>query len=321
MQEFQRITVVDSHTGGEPTRIVIAGGPNLSGETLQDRVNHFRDEFDDVRSSLTNEPRGSDVIVGGMLTEPIHPESSAAVIFFDNECFIGMCGHGTIGLMVTLKHLNRISIGRHQIETAVGIITAKLLDDQTVIVNNVSSYRLYKEISIDVPDYAIVTGDVAWGGNWFFLVKQTDEELQRDNVQRLTEVTLRIRAALRKKNITGLNDAPIDHVLLFGDTLNADSRNFVLCPGGAYDRSPCGTGTSAKMACLAADGRLKPGDVWRQESIVGSIFEGWVQPCENPTGVEQKYGAIQPSIKGSAFITAESTIILDPNDPFRAGIV
>jgi 4-hydroxyproline epimerase len=158
-----------------------------------------------------------------------------------------------------------------------------------------------------------VTGDVAWGGNWFFLVSQHGEQLQIANVERLTDVTWRIRQALKAHNIRGADGQEIDHIELFGPPSGsaAHSRNFVLCPGKAYDRSPCGTGTSAKLACLFADGKIREGDVWRQESIVGSIFEGRVRVVD---------GKVVPRIRGSAHVTAEATLLLDPDDPFRMGI-
>jgi 4-hydroxyproline epimerase len=262
---------------------------------------------------VVNEPRGSDVLVGAMLVPPADPTCSAGVIFFNNVGTIGMCGHGTIGLVATLKHLNRIGPGEHRIETCVGVVTARLHESGAVSVRNVPSYRLTKEATVEVPGRGRVVGDVAWGGNWFFLVESHGQSLELTNVEALTDYTWSIRQALPRCGITGKAGAEIDHIELFAPSAKSgvDSRNFVLCPGGAYDRSPCGTGTSAKLACLVADGKLKPGQVWRQESIVGSIFEGTV---------EVKDGVIVPTITGEAFVTAEATLILDPRDPFARGI-
>ena len=233
------------------------------------------------------------------------------VIFFNNVGYIGMCGHGTIGLMATLAYVGKLSPGCHRIETPVGIISATLEESGAVTVRNVPSFRSRKDVSIDVDGLGKVTGDVAWGGNWFFLVHDHQEVLELDNVEHLTDVTWRIRQALTRQGITGDAGGEIDHIELFGPSPTADSRNFVLCPGKAYDRSPCGTGTSAKLACLVADGKLQPREVWRQESIVGSVFEGWVEIVE---------GRIYPSIRGTAYVTAESRLILHPDDPFRNGI-
>lgn len=313
---LKRIKVIDSHTGGEPTRIIVDGGPDLGTGPLPNRVEVFSDKFDEIRSAVVNEPRGSDMLVGGLLCEPTDPKFATGVIFFNNAGYLGMCGHGTIGLMVTLKHLGRIQNGSHRIETPVGPVTAAIGDNGDVSVQNVPSYRYRKDVTIDVPDYGTVVGDVAWGGNWFFLVKNSKEDLSVNNVEHLTRVTKRIRKALQSDGIEG-DDGPTDHfhIELFSAPLDSSnqSRNFVLCPGSAYDRSPCGTGTSAKLACLAADGLLSPGEIWRQEGIVGSVFSGSYQ-----TQTDSK--AIIPTIRGSAHICGESDLILDDRDPFCMGI-
>ncbi len=310
---MQRIRVIDSHTGGEPTRVVIEGGPDLGDGPLAERRERFRRQFDHFRSAVVNEPRGSDPIVGALLCPPTDPSCVTGVIFFNNVGYLGMCGHGTIGLIVTLAYLGRLGPGAHRIETPVGIVTAELYPSGEVAIANVASYRYRKDVTVDVEGYGRVTGDVAWGGNWFFLVEDHGQELHLRNVDRLTEFTWRVRQALAREWITGRDGQEIDHIELFGppQRADADSRNFVLCPGKAYDRSPCGTGTSAKMACLFEDGRLKEGQIWRQESIVGSVFEGWVHVVN---------GAIQPTIRGTAFITSEATLILDARDPFCWGI-
>lgn len=312
---MQRISVVDSHTGGEPTRVVIAGGPDLGSGPLAARAKRFREHHDTFRSAVVNEPRGSDVLVGALLVEPHDSTCTHGVIFFNNVGTIGMCGHGTIGLAVTLAHIGRIGPGEHRIETPVGIVTATLHDAHRVTVRNVPSRRFRKDVPLDVPGYGGIHGDIAWGGNWFFLVADHREELHGKNVERLTDVTKRIRAVLEANGIAGENGGVIDHIELFGpphDPVN-QARNFVLCPGGAYDRSPCGTGTSAKLACLAAEGKLRPGDIWRQESVIGSVFEGQYETGE-------ANGVVIPSITGTAYITAEATLLVDPADPFRDGI-
>jgi 4-hydroxyproline epimerase len=310
---MQKIRVVDSHTEGEPTRVVIDGGPDLGGGPLAGRRERFQREFDRYRSAVVNEPRGSDVFVGALLVPPLDPSSAAGVIFFNNVGYLGMCGHGTIGVVATLAHLGRIKPGVHRIETPVGVVGAELHPAGDVSVDNVASYRLSKNIHIKVDDFGEVAGDVAWGGNWFFLANNVREELELSRVERLTELTWSIRQALERNGITGADGAVIDHVELFGPAKrkDADSRNFVLCPGRAYDRSPCGTGTSAKMACLYADGKLTEGQKWRQESIVGSLFEGHVKVVD---------GVVHPTIRGSAFVNAESVILLNDRDPYRWGI-
>ena len=313
---MKKIHVVDSHTGGEPTRVIVSGGPPLGRGPLSDRLARVRDQFDNYRSAVVNEPRGSDAIVGALLCEPEDPNSAAGVIYFNNVAYLGMCGHGTIGLMVTLAHLGKIKPGTYQLETPCGNVSATLHDEAHVTVRNVPSYRLRKQASVNVPGIGEVRGDVAWGGNWFFLVENLGQEITLSNLDRLTDYTWRIRQALRPNGVTGANGAEIDHIELFAPSSlpGVNSKNFVLCPGKAYDRSPCGTGTSAKMACLYADGKLKPGEVWRQESLVGSVFEGSIEIWEGAKG------AVIPSIKGSAYVNAEADMILDERDPFCMGI-
>ena len=310
---YKRVRVIDSHTGSEPTRVVVDGGPDLGSDTLAIRLERFRNEFDDFRSAVVNEPRGSDAIVGALLCEPVNSACTTGVIFFNNVAYLGMCGHGTIGVITTLAYLNRIGPGEHLVETPVGIVKANLLNDGQVEVENVPSYRLASAVTVQVPGYGSVTGDVAWGGNWFFLVNNHDHDLTLSNIDTLTAYTWSIREALADAGITGSDGHEIDHVELFvpSKIAGVDSKNFVLCPGKAYDRSPCGTGTSAKLACLFEDGNLKAGQVWRQESLIGSLFEGQVSLIN---------GEIHPKIKGSAFITAEADLIIDERDPFCMGI-
>jgi len=313
---MQTIDVIDSHTGGEPTRIIVAGGPDLGSGPLAARLTRLRTEFDEVRSAVVNEPRGSDVLVGGLLCEPHDTSCSVGILFFNNVGYLGMCGHGTIGLVKTLEHMGRITPGRLRIDTPVGPVEAELQGDGRVRVENVVSYVHLANVCIEVPEVGTVVGDVAYGGNWFFLVKQGPEVvLEVGNHEHLTQLCLRIRAGLEAAGITGAEGAEIDHVELFGppqDPAN-DSRNFVLCPGAAYDRSPCGTGTAAKLACLAADGKLAAGETWNQESIIGSVFSCSYEPADVP-------GQVIPTLVGAAHVSAEARLILADDDPFRWGI-
>ena len=306
-----QIKIIDSHTGGEPTRIVVAGGPDLGPGSLAARRETFQREFDRFRSAVVNEPRGSGVVVGALLVEPADKSCVTGVIFFNNVGYLGMCGHGTIGLMVTLAHLGRIKSGDHRIETPVGIITATLHPSGEASVANVPSWRARKAVTVDVPGIGPVTGDVAWGGNWFFLVEQHGMNLSPANTEQLTDYCWRVRQAV---NTQGFPE--IDHVELFGPPAasGAHSRNFVQCPGKAYDRSPCGTGTSAKLACLAADGKLAEGATWIQESLIGSTFAG------RYSWLDRASGKVAPVITGTAFVNAESTQLLDARDPFCWGI-
>ena len=310
---MRRIQIIDSHTGGEPTRTVISGGPDLGSGSMADRRELFRSRFDSYRSAIVNEPRGSNVIVGALLCEPVDPSCVAGVIFFNNVGMLHMCGHGTIGLAVTLAHMGKIGPGVHKLETPVGVVAFEYHGENRVTLENVPSYRYQSDVEVEIPGCGKLRGDIAWGGNWFFLVKDYPEPIELSRVERLTEVTRAIRRVLEQQQITGENGDEIDHIELFGppgDPAN-HSRNFVLCPGAAYDRSPCGTGTSAKLACLAADGKLAPGAIWRQESILGSVFEG----SYRETGTK-----IIPSITGTAYVNSEATLLLDPRDPFEMGI-
>ena len=310
MANLHRIQVVDSHTGGEPTRVVISGGPDLGTGPLSERVQRLSSQFDPFRSAVVNEPRGSDVLVGALLVAPHAPDCDFGVIFFNNVGPLGMCGHGTIGLMITLAHLGRVRPGTHRIDTPVGPVSATLHPDGKVSVANVASYRQQASVSVEVPGIGVVLGDVAWGGNWFFLVRSPVWELSIQNVETLTDVSWRIRQAV---NAQGFPE--VDHVELFGPPgCGGHSRNFVLCPGKAYDRSPCGTGTSAKLACLAADEKLAPGQVWIQEGILGSSFQGEYQ------WEERARGRVLPVVTGTAHVTAEATLLLMDEDPFQWGI-
>jgi 4-hydroxyproline epimerase len=309
-----RVQVVDSHTGGEPTRLVLSGAPDLGAGSVAEQLTVFREKHDAFRSALANEPRGTDAIVGALLVPPSDPACQLGVIFFNNVGYLRMCGHGTIGLCATLAQLGRLPLGAIHIETPVGKVGANLHTDSKVTIRNVTSYRYRRDVAVDVPGVGLLHGDIAYGGNWFFFVKEQGRyALTLSNLDELTSVTWRIRQALQSNGIGGKDGVEIDHIELFGPahSKQAQLRNFVLCPGKSYDRSPCGTGTSAKMACLYADGELKPGELFVQESICGSLFEG---------SVEIVNGEIIPSITGTAFVTAESEMVLNPADPFCWGI-
>lgn len=311
---MQRISVVDSHTGGEPTRVIVDGGPDLGQGSMAERRDRFRSEFDHIRTAVVNEPRGSEVLVGALLSEPVDPENTAGVIFFNTTNFLGMCGHGAIGVIEVLKYLGRIGTGHHRLETPVGIVLAELSEEGVVTIENVPSFRTLADVSVEVPGYGTVVGDVAWGGNWFFLTDTNHIELDVANAGALSRYTQAIRSSLERAGVVGRNGEWIDHIEVFGAPSSDQNsgRNFVLCPGTEYDRSPCGTGTSAKMACLAADGKLAPEELWLQEGILGSVFVGsyrWGKPPE-----------IIPTIRGRAWVTGENVLVLNPEDPFSAGI-
>lgn len=302
---------IDSHTGGEPTRLVIEGGPELGEGPLSERLARFRDVYDHYRSAIVNEPRGADPIVGALLCRPHRPDCRLGVIFFNNVGYLGMCGHGTIGLVASLAHAGQLSPGLVRLDTPAGPVEAELHENGEVTIANVASFRRARHVVVPVPGYDEVTGDVAYGGNWFFISDARGLEITLANVPALSELASRIR---RGVNAGGYEE--VDHVELLAHAAAsaACARNFVLCPGGAYDRSPCGTGTSAKLACLAADGELAEGEAWVQESIVGSRFTARYR------WLDRGKGEIAPKITGSAHVTAEGMLHLDPRDRFCWGI-
>jgi 4-hydroxyproline epimerase len=307
------VRVVDSHTGGEPTRVVLSGGPRLDARNPADAVLELQQKHDHFRRAIINEPRGSDILIGALMLPPQDSRSAAGVVFFNNAGYLGMCGHGAIGVAITLLREQQLSIGTHQLETPAGTVQLHIHDEHNVSVENVASYRYRNDVALEVPGIGIVHGDIAFGGNWFFLVEDHGQNLSLDNSASLTDYTSRIRKALEQHEVRGKNGALIDHIELFGppaDPSKADSRNFVLCPGSAYDRSPCGTGTSAKLACLLADNKLAAGEYWRQESITGSIFAATAR---------QQGDLTYPTITGAAFLTARSTLIIEAADPFASG--
>ena len=356
---MKRIRVIDSHTGGEPTRLVLDGFPELGPGSMAERRQLLAEHFDHWRAAAVLEPRGSDVLVGALLCQPVDPEASAGVIFFNNTGYLGMCGHGTIGLVASLAHLGQIQPGLHRIETPVGTVEATLHPDRSVSVRNVPAYRYRQAVEVQVPGYGGFTGDIAWGGNWFFLIAEHGQRVAADNLEALTAYSVAVQQALEDQGLRGEDGGLIDHIELFADpeeptdsqpsvaseeearqeqakqrslqgvnehvepalnaaslsaaaSLRADSKNFVLCPGKAYDRSPCGTGTSAKLACLAADDKLAPGALWRQASVIGSQFEASYQWLDDRR--------IVPTIRGRAHISAEATLLLEDDDPFAWGI-
>ncbi len=306
--------VIDSHTGGEPTRVLVEGGPDLGEGSMADRLKVFQNQFDDYRKALVNEPRGSDVMVGAILQKPQNSKNTAGLIFFNNEGYLGMCGHGAMGFLVTLGYLGMIEYGKHHIETPVGVIEAILEDDNTVVIQNVPAYREKKGIVIDCPNRGTLTGDLAWGGNWFFFCGDHGLDCSHNNIEALQATTQEIRRTLLRDNHITKEQDELLHVELYTPLKGsvAGIKNYVMCPGEEYDRSPCGTGTSAKMACLYQDGNLQSGEVWKQESVIGSVFEGWIEIDDN--------NHIVPFIKGKAYVNAESKIIINREDPYGMGI-
>jgi 4-hydroxyproline epimerase len=308
------IRVVDSHTEGEPTRVVIDGWPQPAGATMAERRDSLREHHDHLRRAVVCEPRGHDAIVGALLTPPVNDGSIAGIIFFNNGTYLGMCGHGLIGVVRTLEHLGQLKPGRAQFDTPVGTVSAELAADGTVTIDNVEARLHARDVIVQVPGYGEVTGDVAWGGNWFFITHAEQVPVDMARVGELTRFTQAIQDAINAQGITGADGEEIDHIEISAapGRADADCRNFVLCSGGEYDRSPCGTGTAAKMASLHGRGELAFGDQWHQEGIAGGMFTGWLTAGDN--------GALMPHVRGSAFVTGEATLLFDARDPFQVGI-
>jgi len=307
------IEVIDSHTGGEPTRVVVGGWPQPAGATMEERLESLRREADHLRAAVVNEPRGHEAIVGALLTPPVEPASEAGVVFFNNASWLGMCGHGTIGLVRTLEHMGRIGAGRLCFDTPVGPVPAELHENGEVTVQNVPAYTHQLDVEVDVPTIGRVTGDIAWGGNWFFMAHLDRYEIALSNLTELLAVTQAIRSALLETGLMPTDERESIHIELYGAPTrdDADSKNFVLCPGCEYDRSPCGTGTSAKMAVLYDRGKFAIGDLWRQESITGSLFTCWLT---------EEDGALIPHIRGEAHVTGRSTLLFAAEDDLRGGL-
>ena len=323
LSTLSTVAIIDSHTAGEPTRCVLSGAPNLGSASMASRLEILRCQYDGLRRAILAEPRGSEILVGALLLPPCSPDAATGVIYFNNTGYLGMCGHGSIGVLATLAHMGKIQPGRHKIETPVGTVEATLHDQHRVSIHNLPAYRFKADVALDVPDYGCIHGDIAWGGNWFFLVHPSEnlplDRLTAAHAPTLLACSRAIREALDRAEIRAAGGAEIDHIELFGPAGEPANhcRNFVLCPGMEYDRSPCGTGTSAKLACLAADGQLAPGQLWRQEGILGSVFEGCYEPCSDPAFPP---GAIYPTITGKAWITATANLLFDPTDPLREGV-
>ena len=312
------IRVIDSHTEGEPTRVVLDGWPQPSGSTMLERREDMRARHDHFRRAVVHEPRGFDAIVGALLTPPVTEGSITGVVFFNNRTYLGMCGHGLIGVVRTLEHLGRIGAGTWSIDTPVGTVSAELAADGAVTITNVPARCHALDLRVSVPGVGNVVGDVAYGGNWFFITDLDVVPVQLDRVADLSRLAQAVQDALHAQGLARFEHSDeggeIDHIEISAPPIraDADARNFVLCSGGEYDRSPCGTGTSAKMAVLHERGELAVGELWRQESVTGGLFTGWL--------TRRPDGALVPHIRGTAFVTAETTLRFDERDPFRLGI-
>lgn len=307
-----KIQVIDSHTGGEPTRVITGGWDFPTHEVVELR-RWIQNSQMEICHGILAEPRGSSAWVGAALVPAQNPKNLCGVVYFNTRATLGMCGHGTIGLVETLRHLGRYQSGSATIETPAGEVQIEGHEDGSVELRNVAAYVYRENVSVNVPTIGVVTGDIAWGGNWFFLVTSETPDVKYENREVLLDFTRKTMQALFDQGIRGKDSGEIDHVEVFGPStlVNGDSKNFVLCPSGDYDRSPCGTGTSAKLAWLYSKGKLREGELWVQESITGSAFVGSVEIFD---------GQIRPRIRGAASIMGEGTLYFKEDDLFRWGI-
>jgi proline racemase len=333
LQFSQMIQAVDSHTAAEPTRVITGGLPTIRGATMAEKRDQLRQEHDSIRKSLVLEPRGHDAIVLAFLLPPTRDDADLGVVFANDAGYLGMCGHGSIGLVTTAVAMGLVPavepVTEIALDTPVGLIRCRVAVEagrpKSVTITNVPSFLYRQRVIVDVHGFGKVAADVAYGGNWFAFVEadQLGLVVEKSHLPVLMQAATAIREALVREGVRGIHpetgeEETVDHIKLFealdGEHLGA--RSLTLCPGTAYDRSPCGTGTSAKLAVLHAKGELKQGEVFDSESVLGTKFMARIVG-ETTVG---KYPAIVPEITGSAWITSFATFVIDPDDPCRLGI-
>lgn len=313
----ERLRVIDSHTIGEPTRLVIdeslVAGLDLGGGSVRERRDRFRERYDHVRQALVGDPRGTVAMVGVILLPPADPSCRFGAFCINRVGYLDMCGHATIGLAVTLGHLGRIEPGSFRLETPADVVGVTWHGGGEASFECVPPRRITKSLALACDDGARVTGDVATSGLWFFICRDHGLPVDSAGIPALTARAWAIRRALDARGITGTGGAVIDHVVLLGPPRDARNhgRAFVLCPDGAFDRSPCGTGTSALVGCLFEDGQLAEGHTWRQESVLGGVYEA---------SIRRVGGMLVPTVRGSAWLTGETTLHFAGDDPYRTGI-
>lgn len=325
-------TCIDAHTCGNPVRVVAKGGPDLVGDTMIEKRRYFLDNYDWIRTGLMFEPRGHDVMSGSILYEPTRDDCDVAILFIETSGCLPMCGHGTIGTVTVAIERGLVTPrepGVLRLDTPAGLVVAQYEQNgdhvDSVRLTNVPAFLHGTDYEVDVPELGTLKMDVAYGGNFYAIIEAQENfrdmsDLSPGDIQRLSPL---VRTLMNEKyefvhpehpEITGLS-----HVLWTGAPIHAEAhaRNAVFYGDKAIDRSPCGTGTSARMAHWAARGDLGKGDVFVHESIIGSLFKGRV---EDVLTVGDK-PAIVPSIEGWARITGDNTIYIDDRDPFAYGFI
>lgn len=333
LQFSQVIQAVDSHTAAEPTRVITGGLPMIRGATMADKRDELKRLHDPIRRSLVLEPRGHDAIILAYLLPPTHDDADLGVVFANDAGYLGMCGHGAIGLATTAVAMGLVAavepVTEITLDTPVGLIKCRVAVEggrpKSVTITNVPSFLYRQRVVVDVHGFGKVAADIAYGGNWFAFVEadQLGLMVEKAHLPVLMQAAIAIREALVRDGVRGVHpdsgeEEVIDHVKLFVplDGEHHGARALTLCPGTAYDRSPCGTGTSAKLAVLHAKGELKTGEQFDSESVLGTRFAARVV-AETTVG---EFPAIVPEITGSAWITSFATFVIDPDDPCRHGI-
>ncbi|MCX7884843.1 MAG: proline racemase [Caloramator sp.] len=331
MKAIRTINAVDSHTMGEPTRIVIGGVPVIPGKTMPEKKAYLEKNLDHIRTAIMHEPRGHKDMFGSIITQPTKEEADLGIIFMDGGGYLNMCGHGSIGALTVAVELGMVPVKEPYtdvvLEAPAGLVKGKVkVEDgkaKEVSIVNVPSFLYKQDVEVDVPEVGKLTIDISFGGSFFALVKSSDIAIDicTSNAQKLCDVGMKILKAVNEQvkvqHPVLEHIKSVDLVEIYGPAKNpkATLQNVVVFGQGQVDRSPCGTGTSAKLATLYAKGQLKINEEFIYESITGTMFKGRVLE-ETKVG---DYKAIIPEITGSAYITGFNQFIIDPEDPLKYG--
>lgn len=333
LQFSHSIQAIDSHTAGEPTRVVTGGLPAIRGATMADKRAGLQRAHDHLRRALVLEPRGHDAIVLAYLLSPCRAGADLGVVFANDAGYLGMCGHGAIGVATVAVATGMVAaqepVTELVLDTPAGAVACRVAVDggrpTSVTITNVPSFLFRQRVVVPVHGFGKVAADVAYGGNWFAFVEadQLGLMVEKNHLPVLMQAATAIREALVREGVRGRHpdrddDEIIDHVKLFAplDGPTPGARALTLCPGAAYDRSPCGTGTSAKLAVLHAKGELATGEWFRSQSVLGTEFRARVVSTTDVGGNP----AVVPEIEGSAWITGFATFVVDPDDPCAFGL-
>ena len=330
MNILNMITAVDSHTEGEPTRVVTGGVPFVPGKTMPEKKQWLAENRDDLRKSLMWEPRGHKDMLGALITPPVSKDADFGVIFMDGDGYLDMCGHGSVGVVTVVLETGMVPMkdsGEQTVvmDTPAGLITARAIMEhgkaKSVSFQNVPSFY-YSSLTVKVPGLGEIPVDISYGGNYFALVNvnRLNMPLEVENIKDLTEIGLTIRDLVNQQAEiihpgTGAKGS-VDLTEIYDESsAPAVTKNIVIFGAGQVDRSPCGTGTCAKMAVLNKKNKLSPNEIYRHKSIIGTEFQGKILE-ETTVG---DYKAIIPEITARAYITGIQQFVMDADDPFKYG--